>query len=79
MNDLGVLLFHTSSAALRAEKTLMRQGLQVKLVPTPRDLSSDCGIALNFRGSDAGSVQSLLVNARVEIAGIHLWQQGKWI
>lgn len=42
----GVVLFHTSSAALRAEKKLIEHGLVIKLIPTARELSSNCGIAL---------------------------------
>ena len=79
MNPLGVILFHTSSAAIRAEKTLNRAGLATKLVPTPREISSDCGIALNFPGNESARVRTLLDAARVEIAGIHSLQGGKWI
>jgi hypothetical protein len=79
VNPLGVVLFHTSSSAMRAEKTLNRAGLPTKLVPTPRELSSDCGIALNFPGDESARVQTLLNAARVEIAGIHSLQGGKWI
>ena len=48
MSAYGVVLFHTTSAALRSEKVLQRAGLTVKLIPTPRQFSSDCGIALRF-------------------------------
>ncbi len=77
MNSFGVVLFHTSSAALRAEKTLKGAGLAVRLVPTPRELSSDCGIALGFRWNESGRVQTLLGAARVEIAGIHPLREGQ--
>ena len=53
MSEFGVILFHTTSAALRAEKVLQRSGLTVKLIPTPREFSSDCGMALRF-GVGAG-------------------------
>ncbi|MCX7838672.1 MAG: DUF3343 domain-containing protein [Anaerolineae bacterium] len=66
----GVVLFHTTSAALRAEKVLQRAGLVVKLIPTPREFSSDCGIALQFEWKDVARVQQLLEDARVECAGI---------
>jgi hypothetical protein len=66
----GVVLFHTNSAALRAEKVLQRAGLVVKLIPTPREFSSDCGIALRFEWQDAARVQQLLDAARVERASI---------
>jgi hypothetical protein len=79
MNTYGVVLFHTSSAALRAEKTLAKAGLVVKLIPTPRELSSDCGIALNFLWSQAEQIKVLLGAARVEIAGIHPLEEGRGI
>ncbi len=68
--NYGVVLFHTNSAALRAEKVLQRAGLVVKLIPTPREFSSDCGIALRFAWQDAARVQQLLDEARVERASI---------
>ncbi len=79
MNTAGVVLFYTSSSALRAEKTLSRAGMTVRLVPTPRELSSDCGIALNFPEVDFERVRTLLATARVETVGIHTWRGGKWI
>ncbi len=56
---------------MQAEAVLMRAGLAVKLIPTPRELSSDCGIALRFDWSQDELVQSLLNKARVETAGVH--------
>ncbi len=79
MNAFGVVLFFTSSGALRAEKTCTRAGLTVKLIPTPRELSSDCGISLRFDWSESERVRTLLAGARVEVAGIHELQGGKRI
>lgn len=67
----GVVLFHTSSAALRAEKICQRAQIAVKLVPTPRELSSDCGIALSFAWSQLEEMKTLLAAGRVDTAGIH--------
>lgn len=45
----GYVLFYTSAAAFRAEKLSGAAGLPgARLIPTPRDLSSDCGVALRF-------------------------------
>ena len=71
MSPYGVILFHTTSAAFRAEKILRDHACVVKLIPTPRALSSDCGTALRFAWEDAGRVRALLADARVEVAGIH--------
>jgi len=71
MSTYGVVLFYTTSAAMRAEKTLKKNNLDVKLIPTPRKLSSDCGVALRFDRDQAERVRHLLGEARVETAGIH--------
>ncbi|MBN2115661.1 MAG: DUF3343 domain-containing protein [Anaerolineales bacterium] len=67
----GVVLFHTTSSALRAEKILQKAGLDVKLIPTPRELSSDCGIALRFEQHDRELVESHLIRAGMECE-VHL-------
>jgi hypothetical protein len=71
MNDYGVVLFHTTSSAMRAEKTLLRHGLTIKMIPTPRQFSSDCGIALRFDWSQRDAVREFLAGALVEVAGLH--------
>ena len=71
MSTYGVILFHTTSYALRAEKKLVKEGFSVKLVPTPREFSSDCGVALRFEYSELERVTKLLNSAFVEIASIH--------
>lgn len=70
MSTYGVVLFHTTSAALRAEKLLQRAGLTVKLIPTPREFSSDCGMALRFDWARVEQVQGTLHAAQVEIASV---------
>lgn len=67
----GVVLFYTSSAAFRAEKALLKSGLQIKLIPAPREFSSDCGIALRFDWSQAARAREILASAHIEIVSIH--------
>jgi hypothetical protein len=70
MSEYGVVLVHTTSAALRGEKVLQRAGLTVKLIPTPREFSSDCGLALRFEWTQVEEVRAALDAAHLEIAGI---------
>ncbi|CAG0933652.1 hypothetical protein TFLX_03158 [Thermoflexales bacterium] len=67
----GVVLFHTTSAALRAEKIAAKSGHVVKLIPTPREFSSDCGIALRCEWADLEHVRAGLEAARITIASLH--------
>ncbi|MFC2008419.1 DUF3343 domain-containing protein [Chloroflexota bacterium] len=71
MKQYGVVLFHTTSSVMRAEKLLVRQGYLIKLIPTPREFSSDCGIALRFDWADYNQIKSELDKAHVEIDVIH--------
>lgn len=71
MGKYGVVLFYTNSGVMQAEATLLKAGLALKLIPTPRELSSDCGVALRFEWEQAELVRNLLTKSRVEISGIH--------
>ncbi len=71
MAKYGVVLFHTSSSAMQAEAVLLRARRNVKLIPTPRELSSDCGLSLRFDWDCHEEVESLLSKMHVETAGIH--------
>jgi hypothetical protein len=70
MMEFGVVLFDGTSAALRAENVLHQRGLASKLIPTPRQLSSDCGLALRFDWHEQESVRSILLQAKVPFASI---------
>lgn len=70
MIKYGVVLFHTSSSAMQAEAVLLRAHLDVKLIPTPRELSSDCGLSLRFDWQAHEQVEALLMKMHVETAGI---------
>jgi hypothetical protein len=71
MTEYGVVLFYTTSSAVRAEKLLRKESYAVKLIPVPRQFSSDCGIALRFDWHQHGQVRSALDEAHVEIDAIH--------
>jgi hypothetical protein len=68
--EYSVVLFQSTSGALRAEKLSKGAGLKVKLIPVPRHLSSDCGVCLRCESADVHRVRSILDAARVEFDGI---------
>jgi hypothetical protein len=65
MQEFAVILMYTTSHAIRGERVLLKVGIQAKLVPTPRHLSSDCGSAIRISAAD----QSRSV-ARLEGEGV---------
>jgi hypothetical protein len=72
MNNFAVILFHTTSAAIKAEKLLLGQGFTVKLIPTPRQFSSDCGVALRFDAAQIDAVREQINNNGLEISSIQV-------
>ena len=68
----SVVLFDSTSAAIRAEKLTKEAGLRVKLVPVPRHLSSDCGVCLRFESADTDILRSILDAAGMELKEIHV-------
>jgi hypothetical protein len=71
MTAHSVVLFHSTAHAMRAEKVLQRTGFKIKMIPTPRQLSSDCGMALRFGRADKEHVSATLAEHGVPTNGIH--------
>lgn len=71
MNPGGycVLLFQSVSQALLAEKVLKREGLPHKVVPVPRQISSDCGVCIRFEPGERDRIATALAG-KVEIQEI---------
>ena len=63
----AVLIFHTSNHAFRAEKVLKQAGIDCKLVPVPRHLSSECGVCLRLLPEHQATALDLLKVSRVEV------------
>ena len=56
----GLLIFNSIHKVMRAEGLLKRGGCIVKIMPVPRQLSSDCGLSIAFELSQRREVQELL-------------------
>jgi hypothetical protein len=69
--EYAVVLFHSTQGAIKAERVLVRAGFAVKLIPTPRQLSSDCGTALRCAWADVDAVIAALQAEHVEYDSVH--------
>jgi hypothetical protein len=65
-----VALFQSVNHTLLAEKLLKEAGIAIKMIPVPRNLSSDCGVCIRFSPQDLRALQDALAG-RVETGGIH--------
>ena len=55
-----VILVSSSSHAVKAKKALKERGIEAKLIPTPRHMSSDCGTSVRILEKDWERARSAL-------------------
>lgn len=58
-NDI-VAIFHSIHRVMKAEKVLKAAKADILLIPVPRQLSSDCGLAIRYPADARESVERLL-------------------
>jgi len=66
-----VIIVYSTSHALKAEKVLQKAGITCKLIPVPRQISSDCGVCVRLRRVDQETALQALETSRVEFEGIY--------
>jgi hypothetical protein len=70
-NEYGLILVYSTSHALRAEQILRKAEITCKLLPVPRQLSSNCGVCVRVLQADLETAKQALESAQVGIEGIH--------
>jgi hypothetical protein len=58
-NDL-VAIFHSIHRVMKAEKALKQAAIDMLLIPAPRQLSSDCGLAIRYAATERAVVEEVL-------------------
>jgi hypothetical protein len=66
MEQYSVILVWSSSHAIRVEHVLNQAGIKCKLIPTPRQWTSDCGISVRIKREDADEAKRVMDNAWAE-------------
>jgi len=67
-----VILFQSTTHVVRAEKVLLAAGVKCKLIPVPRQLSSECGVCLLVGCEDKERASAALKAATVAFSGMHV-------
>ena len=77
MKDL-LLLFPSIHYVLEAESRLKNLNIEVELIPVPKELSSDCGMALLINAKDWPKVSTLYQAGRLQIEACYLKDEKKY-
>lgn len=66
-----VITFASVHFVMKAERVLKENGIEVRLIPTPRKISSDCGMTIEVKKEDLDTIKELLKNREYRLEGIH--------
>lgn len=66
-----IITFHTTAAAIAMEKLCNEQGLPGRLIPVPRELTADCGMAWRAEPADRSILAALTERQALEVEGFH--------
>ena len=69
--EYAAILVYSTSHALKSERVLKGMGIECKLIPVPRHLSSDCGVCVRIKQKEKEMAGEALEAAGVEIEGIY--------
>lgn len=76
-NDF-IAVFHSIHKVMKAEKILKGAKVSILLIPAPRQIGSDCGLALRYAPEDASLILDLLISQGLPPAEIYQYQEGKF-
>jgi hypothetical protein len=74
-----ILIFRGTHQVLSAEKQLKKGGVSMRLIPVPRRLTSDCGLAIRISPGEKSSAKKVLSAAKILPVSAHLLRtQGEY-
>jgi hypothetical protein len=71
-----ILIFRGTHQVLSAEKRLKGGGVPLRLIPVPRRLTSDCGLAIRIPFDHRARAREILSRARLLPQSAHLPRAG---
>ena len=74
-----LLTFHTTSAAMRAEKSCQAETMQAELRPVPRELSSSCGLSLEVNEVVLCNLKEVLNNNNIDVEGLYFCRGDEFV
>lgn len=74
MEEFAVVMVESTNQAMRIEHLLNLSGIQSKLMPVPKFLSSNCGNCLRIDPSDIDKVKFVVEKNHIQIDRIEIIQ-----
>ena len=72
-----ILIFRGTHQVMSAEKNLKKAGVPMRLIPVPRRLTSDCGLAIRILPPDRDRAREVLSRARILPRAVYILLDGE--
>lgn len=69
--DYYVVTFYSTNYALKIERIMKKNDLNIKLIPVPRQVSSNCGLAARLDPEDYPFFKDLYKEGVIEVEGVY--------
>jgi hypothetical protein len=73
-----VFVLYSIHNVMKAEKILKSKRIAFDTIPVPKEISSDCGMAILAASPDKHRVRKVLGESRIDIKGIYLRTAGRY-
>ena len=74
-----VAIFNSIHRVMKAEKTLKELRLPILLIPAPRALTAECGLAIRYAAADRAAVEEALAKAHLAPEEIYVKRGGEYV
>ena len=71
MTKSCIITFYSTHHVLKGEKALLENGIDVSVIPMPREFNSNCGIALGLDWEDGEAASIVFDCIGLQVEGIH--------
>jgi hypothetical protein len=71
LKDYGIFTFLSTLQALKAERILKNAAANFLIIPTPREISTSCGLAIKVASADMTLCHEALINNGAEVEDVY--------
>lgn len=71
LKDYSIFTFLSTSQALKAERILKNAAANFLIIPTPREISTSCGLAIKVASADIMLCHEALINNGAEVESVY--------
>lgn len=68
--QFGVITFKSTHHAIRSESVFNNENIEFRTIPTPREVTHSCGLAIKFDLKDTDFARKIVEKNNLDIEGI---------